>query len=152
MKKVRTVPRLYPFGKGDLTANGEQYSDVVTEAAGTHTAVETISNLTKGFSGDIVDIKFSLTCAVKSSDGVNDVYIKWRLRNHAGTWVTMETATVATPDTTYVDDTVAGVFEVTDNCNTLPLDIQCTTADEDGNKTASCKVKSTSWVDITYYG
>ncbi|KKN34170.1 hypothetical protein LCGC14_0796240 [marine sediment metagenome] len=139
----------FPFGKGDLTSNGIQFSDAVTESAGTATAVETVSINPPG-EGDIIEVMFSITVASKSSDGVNDVAIVMQARNDAGTWVTIGSYTETTPNTTYAEQTLSGTFEVETNFNSVPFDIRVTVADEDGAKTATAKVKNSSWVKVKY--
>ncbi len=139
----------FPFGKGDLTSNGIQYSDEVTESAGTATEVESVSINPPG-SGDIIEVMFSITVATKSSDGVNDVEVTVQARNDSGTWVTIGSYTETTPDTTYGEQTLSGTFETETNFNFVPFDIRVTVADEDGNKTATAKVKNSSWVKVKY--
>ncbi len=143
----------YPFGKGNLTADGIQWSaEVDTAGAGVDVEVESVTVKPPAL-GALVEVEFGLTAAFRAvSSATADVTYKWQARNKGGTWVDLHTA-VAKVDigTTYVEETRSGRFNPVANFNALPFEvrlvIQCNEASQ-----GRAKVKNSSYIRVKYLG
>ena len=141
----------YPFAKGNLTADGVQWSaEVDTATADTDVAVETVT-VKPPVLGGLIEVEFGLTAAFRAvSSGTADVTYKWQVRDEGGTWVDLHDAvTKANIGTTYVEETRSGRFLLAANFSSLPCDvrltIQCNEADE-----GRAKVKNSSYIRVLY--
>ena len=141
----------HPFARGDLTADGIQWSaEIDTTTADTDVAIET-ATLKPPALGDMIEVEFGLTAAFRAvSSGTADVTYKWQARNKGGTWVDLHSAvTKANIGTTYVEESRSGRFLTEANFNQLPFDIrlivQCDEADE-----GRAKIKNSSYVRVKY--
>ena len=141
----------YPFAKGDLTADGVQWSsEVDTTTADTDVEVESVTVQPPAL-GALVEVEFGLTAAFRAvSSGTADLIYKWQARNKGGTWVDLHSAVTKTDiGTTYVEETRSGRFLPVANFNSLPFEvrliIQCNEANE-----GRAKVKNSSYVKVVY--
>lgn len=139
----------HPFGKGNLTATGVQYSTAVdTTTANVDVAIETVIVQPPNL-GNIVEFEFALTaafCAVSTATA--DLIYQWQARNKDGTWVNLHVAVTKTNiNTTYVEETYSGRFMPTANFNAVPFDvrliIQCNEANE-----GRAKTKNSSYIKL----
>jgi hypothetical protein len=143
----------YPFGKGNLTADGIQWSaETDTTTADTDVSIETVE-IKPPARGALIEIEFGLTAAFKAvSSATADLIYKWQARNKGGSWVDLHTAaSKANIGTTYVEETYSGRFMPTANFNSLPCEVrlalQCNEANE-----GRAKVKNSSYVRVKYAG
>ncbi len=141
----------YPFAKGDLTADGVQWSaEVDTTTPDTDVEVESVT-LKPLALGEVLEVEFGLTAAFRAvSSGTADVTYKWQARNQGGTWVDLHSAvTKADIGTSYVEETRSGRFQMVSNFNALPFEvrlvIQCNEANE-----GRARVKNSSYVRVKY--
>ena len=141
----------YPFAKGNLTADGVQWSsEVDTTTADTDVEVESVTVQPPALGG-LVEVEFGLTAAFRAvSSGTADLIYKWQARNKGGTWVDLHSAVTKTDiGTTYVEETRSGRFQPVANFNSLPFEvrliIQCNEANE-----GRAKVKNSSYVRVVY--
>ena len=141
----------HPFGRGDLTADGIQWStETDTTTADTDVAIDTATVRPPAL-GDLIEVEFGLTAAFRAvSSGTADVTYKWQARNKGGTWVDLHSAvTKADIGTTYVEESRSGRFLAEAGFNQLPFDIrlvvQCDEADE-----GRAKIKNSSYVRVKY--
>jgi len=141
----------YPFAKGDLTADGIQWSaEVDTTATDTDIEVESIAIKPPSL-GEVIEIEFGLTAALRAvSSATADLIYKWQARNKGGSWVDLHTAvTKADIGTTYVEESRSGRFKAIANFDSLPFEvrlvIQCDEADE-----GRVKIKNSSYVRVKY--
>jgi len=141
----------YPFAKGDLTADGIQWSaEVDTTAVDTDIEVESVTIKPPSL-GEVIEIEFGLTAALRAvSSATADLTYKWQARNKGGSWVDLHTAVTKTDiGTTYVEESRSGRFKAIANFDSLPFEvrlvIQCDEADE-----GRVKIKNSSYVRVKY--
>jgi hypothetical protein len=141
----------YPFAKGDLTADGIQWSaEVDTTTADTDVEVESVTIKPPAL-GEMIEVEFGLTAAFRAvSSSTADLIYKWQARNKGGTWVDLHGAVTKTDiGTTYVEETRSGRFKLVANFGSLPFEvrliIQCNEANE-----GRAKIKNASYVKVQY--
>ncbi len=141
----------YPFARGDLTADGVQWSsetDTTTADVDVEVASVTISPPALG---GLMEVEFGLAAAFRAvSSATADLIYKWQVRNKGGTWVDLHSAVTKTDiGTTYVEEARSGRFTLVDNFDSLPFDVrlilQCNEANE-----GRAKVKNSSYVRVKY--
>jgi len=141
----------YPFAKGDLTADGIQWSaEVDTTTADTDVEVESVTIKPPAL-GEMIEVEFGLTAAFRAvSSSTADLTYKWQARNKGGTWVDLHSAVTKTDiGTTYVEETRSGRIKMVANFDSLPFEvrliIQCNEANE-----GRAKIKNSSYVRVQY--
>jgi len=141
----------YPFAKGDLTADGVQWSaEKDTTTAGVDVEVES-ATIKPPALGAMIELEFGLTAAFRAvSSATADLTYKWQARNKGGTWVDLHSAVTKTDiGTTYVEETRSGRFKPVANFDSLPFEvrliIQCNETDE-----GRAKVKNSGYVKVNY--
>ena len=141
----------YPFAKGDLTADGIQWSDEVdTTTADVDVEVESVTIKPPAL-GAMIEVEFGLTAAFRAvSSATADLIYKWQARNKGGTWVDLHSAVTKTDiGTTYVEETRSGRFKLVASFDSLPFEIrliiQCNEANE-----GRAKIKNSSYARVKY--
>ncbi len=141
----------YPFAKGDLTADGIQWSaEKDTTTADTDVEVESVTIKPPAL-GAMIEVEFGLTAAFRAvSSATADLIYKWQARNKGGTWVDLHSAVTKTDiGTTYVEETRSGRFKPVANFDSVPFEvkliIQCNEANE-----GRAKIKNSSYVRVIY--
>ena len=141
----------YPFAKGDLTADGIQWSaEKDTTTVDTDVEVESIT-INPPALGEMLKVEFGLTAAFRTvSSATADLTYKWQARNKGGTWVDLHSVVTKTDiGTTYVEETRSGRFKLVANFDSLPFEvrliIQCNEANE-----GRAKIKNSSYVRVKY--
>jgi len=141
----------YPFGKGDLTSDGIQWSaEADTVEADTDTAVETVTIKPPALGG-LIEVEFGLTAAFRAvSSATADITLKWQARNQGGDWVDLhQPVTRADIGTAYVEDSRSGRVAFAEGFDSLPFDLRLVMrCDEAGQGRA--KVKNSSYVRVKY--
>lgn len=141
----------YPFAKGDLTADGIQWSaekDTTTADVDVEVASVTIK---PPVLGEMIEVEFGLTAAFRAvSSATADLKYKWQARNKGGTWVDLHSAVTKTDiGTTYIEETRSGRFKTESNFDSLPFEVrlivQCNEANEGRGK-----IKNSSYVRVKY--
>lgn len=143
----------YPFAKGNLTADGIQWSaERDTTTANTDVEVESVT-IKPPTLGAMIEVEFGLTAAFRAvSSATADLIYKWQARNKGGTWVDLHTAVTKTDiGTTYIEETRSGRFKPVANFDTIPFElrliIQCNELNE-----GRAKIKNSSYVRVKYAG
>jgi len=141
----------YPFAKGNLTADGIQWSaEKDTAAADTDVEVESVTIKPPAL-GEMIEVEFGLTAAFRAvSSATADLKYKWQARNKGATWVDLHTQVTKTNiGTAYVEETRSGRFKPVANFDCLPFEvrlvIQCNEANE-----GRAKIKNSSCVRVKY--
>ena len=141
----------YPFAKGDLTADGIQWSaEKDTTTAGVDVEVEGVTVKPPAL-GEMIEVEFGLTAAFRAvSSATADLTYKWQARNKGGTWVDLHSAVPkADIGATYLEETRSGRFKMVPGFDSLPFEvrliIQCNEADE-----GRAKTKNSSYVRVRY--
>ena len=141
----------YPFAKGDLTADGIQWSaEVDTTTADTDVEVESVTIRPPAL-GEMIEVEFGLTAAFRAvSSSTADLIYKWQARNKGDTWVDLHSAVTKTDiGTSYVEETRSGRFKPVANFDSVPFEvrliIQCNEANE-----GRAKVKNSSYITVKY--
>ncbi len=141
----------YPFAKGNLTADGIQWSaEVDTTTADTDVEVECVTMKPPALGG-MIEVEFGLTAAFRAvSSATADLTYKWQARNKGGSWVDLHSAVTKTDiGTTYVEETRSGRFKAVANFDALPFEvrliIQCNETNE-----GRAKIKNSSCVRVKY--
>jgi hypothetical protein len=136
---------------GALAEDGIQWgTEVVTVTQDVDYEVLNLT-LDNGNIGDLEELVFGLTIALKAGSATADPIYKWQARNKGGTWVDI-TAAATKPNinTTYVEYTASGyrIAGVT-NLNTYPIDIRLIVQSNEATPgVATCKVKNSSFVTV----
>jgi hypothetical protein len=141
----------YPFAKGDLTADGIQWSaEVDTTTADTDVEVESVTIKPPAL-GEIIEVECGLTAAFRAvASATADLTYKWQARNKGGTWVDLHSAVVkANIGTSYVEETRSGRVKTVANFDAIPFEmrlvIQCNEASE-----GRARVKNSSYIKVYY--
>jgi hypothetical protein len=141
----------YPFARGDLTADGIQWSaEKDTTTANVDVEVENVLVKPPALGG-LLEVEFGLTAAFRAvSSATADLVYKWQARNKGGTWVDLHSAVTKTNiGTTYVEETRSGRFKLVANFNALPFEgrliLQCNEANE-----GRARIKNSSYVRVKY--
>lgn len=141
----------HPFGKGNLTSNGVQWSAEKTASTDDYEAVEE-ATVSPPALGAIIEYEFGLTCAVKSSGATEAVLFKWQARNKGGTWVDLHSeVTYAADASAYKEYTYSGRFKPVANFNAVPFDVRLVIkSGAAGGENAVGKTKNSSYVKVIY--
>jgi len=141
----------YPFARGNLTADGIQWSaEKDTTTAGVDVEVEGVTIRPPAL-GQMLEVEFGLTAAFRAvSSATADLTYKWQARNKGGAWVDLHSAVTKTDiGMTYVEETRSGRFQPVTNFDSLPFEvrllIQCNEANE-----GRARVKNSSYVRVKY--
>lgn len=141
----------YPFAKGNLTADGIQWSaEVDTAAPDTEVAIETA--LIKPPSlGALLEVEIGVTAAFKAvSSATADLIYKWQARNKGGTWVDLHSAvTKADIGAAYIEETRSGRFKTVANFDAVPFEIRLVVQCNEANQ-GRARIKNSSYVRIKY--
>jgi len=141
----------YPFAKGDLTADGIQWSaEVDTTTPDTDVEVECVTIKPPAL-GEIIEVEFGLTAAFRAvSSATADLIYKWQARNKGGTWVDLHGAvSKANIGTTYVEETRSGRFKLVANFDSLPFEVRLVIQCNEANQ-GRAKIKNSSYVKVQY--
>jgi len=151
MALVVTEHTEYPFGRGDLTADGIQWSaEKDTTTAGIDVEVESVT-ITPPALGVVLEVEFGLTAAFRAvSSATADLTYKWQARNKGGTWVDLHSAVQKTDiGTTYVEETRSGRFKMVANFNSVPFEVRLIIQCNEANQ-GRAKTKNSSFVRVKY--
>jgi len=160
----------YPFGKGNLTADGIQWSDEVTSDGVTYGTVESVRVNPRGLTdaesqahlkgvsstlaskqGIIIELELGITWAQASSSTVYKAIGKVQGRNKDGTWRDLMTEVMNTnAGTTYEEKTYSGRIATTGLLDTMPIDLAVLVKSENAAENAIGKVKNSSYVKAIY--
>lgn len=141
----------YPFAKGNLTADGIQWSaEVDTTTPDTDVAVESVTVKPPAL-GELIEVEFGLTAAFRAvSSATADLTYKWQARNQGGTWVDLHSAVTKTDiGTTYVEETRSGRFKLATNFDSLPFEVRLVIQSNEANQ-GRAKIKNSSYVRVKY--
>ena len=133
---------------GNGTEDGIQWSDEVSTVAANEDKEVLNKTLDNGQSGDIFELAYGLTLAIKAGNATADVKYKWQARNKDGTWVDLcDYFTKVDINTSYKEYTLSGYkFPVT-NLTTYPIDVRLVIqSNETTPGIATAKVKNSSYV------
>jgi hypothetical protein len=141
----------HPFARGNLTADGIQWSAEKTTSTDGYETVEEATVKPPAL-GNVIEIEFGLTCAVKSGSTLESVLFKWQARNSGGTWVDLHTeVTYPANASTYKEYTYSGRCQISANLNRLPIDVRLQVkSGAAGGENAFGKTKSSSYVRVVY--
>ena len=143
----------YPFGRGDLTADGIQWSaEKDTTTAGVDVEVENVPVAPPAL-GAVLEVEFGLTAAFRAiSSATADLTYKWQARNKGGTWVDLHGAVLKTDiGTTYVEETRSGRFKMVANFNAVPFEVRLVIQCNEANQ-GRAKTKNTCFIRVKYSG
>lgn len=140
----------HPFGRGNLTATGAQYSAEATSVLGTYKTVETIEFSPPSL-GKILEIELGITWSQKA-DGATDKGIGIvQVRDKVGTWNDAMTAvTNATAGTAYEEWTYSGRLSLATHDVEFPIGICVQVKSNGTTDNAVGKVKNSSYVKVLY--
>jgi len=141
-----SIAPLHPFGKGNLTEDGIQWSDEVTTTGAEWIIVEGVL-ISVGATLDIIEIEFGLTLALKSTGATKDAKFKWQAKNDDGDWVDLHTEITYPADASaYKEYTVSGRMATSGDLDKLPIYITAMVQREDATEDVVAKVKNSSYV------
>jgi len=148
------VPREHiehPFAKGDLTADGVQWSAEKTTTTDDYEPVEEVT-ISPPAPIKVFEFEFGLTCAVRSSGTLESVLFKWQARNTGGTWVDLHPEVTYPADASaYKEFTYSGRFKPVANFDALPFDVRLVIkSGVAGGEAAIGKAKNSSYVKVIY--
>ncbi len=138
--------------KGDLTADGVQYSAEVTSGladAWTVAFTKTINSITQGY---IFWLEAALTAAFIQLNATTTLTWKWQMRHTlTGTWVDLhpEVVEAANSITAYTARTRAGFPSIVANLQYVPLELRLYFKTSEANQ-GKAKAKNSSYVRICH--
>lgn len=136
---------------GSLAEDGIQWSEeIISVLSDTDYEAFTLS-LDNGQVGDIEELVFGLTIALKAGSATADVKYKWQARSIGGTWADlMDYSIKANINTTYVEYTASGYrISAAPNLDKYPLDIRLLVqSNETSPGVVTCRVKNSSFVTV----
>ena len=142
----------HPLAKGNLTADGIQWSAEKTTGTDVYETVEEVT-VSPPAMGAVVEFEFGLTCAVKSSGAAEGVLFKWQARNKGGdVWVDLHAeVTYAANASAYREYTMSGRFNPVAGFNAVPFDLRLLIKSAAaGGENAVGKIKNSSYVRVIY--
>jgi hypothetical protein len=141
----------HPFAKGNLTADGIQWSAEKTTATDAYESVEE-ATVNPPALGAVIEFEFGLTGAVKSGGSTEGVLFKWQARNKGGTWVDLHAEiTYPANASAYKEYTMSGRFKPVTGFNGVPFDLRLAIKSAAaGGENAAGKTKSSSYVRVIY--
>ena len=146
LAELLAIAPIHPFGRGDLTEDGVQWSSEVSTSTGNYTTVEEVT-IDFGVSAKIYEVEFGLTVALKSSGATKFAKFKWQARNKFGTWVNLHTEiTYAADASAYKEYTMSGRFLNVANFDGVPFEVRVQIQREDVNENVTAKVKNSSYI------
>jgi len=154
MERLSSVT-LHPFGKGDLTSDGVQWSDEATSTTNTYEDVESVTidvPIEAGRTSEpIVEVEFGITWAQKCDGATDKAVGRIQARDKDGTWVTLMTEkTNASAGTAYEEWTYSGRFETETNFDIVPFNLRVQVKSNGTTDNAVGKVKNSSYVTVIY--
>jgi hypothetical protein len=141
----------HPFGRGDLTSDGLQWSaEVDTTTPDVDVEVECVTIHPPAL-GELLEVEMGLTAAFRAvSSGTADLTYKWQARNKGGSWVDLHSpVTKANIGMTYVEETRSGRFKMVANLDSLPLEVRLIIRCNEANE-GQAKAKSSSYIRVKY--
>ena len=141
----------HPFGKGNLTSDGIQWSAEKTTATDGYETVEEVT-VSPPALGTVIEFEFGLTCAVRSTSTLESAIFKWQARNAGGSWVDLHSeVTYAANASAYREYTYSGRIQPVSNFNSLPFNIRLQIkSGAAGGENAVGKTKNSSYVRVIY--
>ena len=141
----------HPFGRGDLTQDGVQWSAEHTTTTDDFEEVES-AVVSPPALGSVLEYEFGLTCGVKSSGAAEAVLFKWQARNRGGAWVDLHSAiTYPANASAYKEYTCCGRFSPVSGFNKVPFEVRLVVkSGSAGGETATGKTKNSSYVRVIY--
>jgi len=143
----------HPFAKGNLTADGIQWSAEKTTATDAYETVEEVT-VSPPALGAVVEFEFGLTGSVKSSGAAEGMLFKWQARNKGGSWVDLHTeVTYAANASAWKEYTMSGRFKPLIGFDAVPFDLRLLIKSAlAGGENAVGKTKNSSYVRVIYAG
>jgi hypothetical protein len=141
----------HPLAKGDLTTDGTQWSSEHATSTDDFEEVES-AVITPPALGDVLELEFGLSCAVKSTGADESVLFKWQARNQGGTWVDLhEEITYPADASAYKEYTCSGRFKPVVDFDRVPFEIRLVIKSAGaGGENAVGKTKNSSYVRVVY--
>jgi len=140
----------HPLAKGNLTADGVQWSAEATSTTNTYRTVESVL-INPPKLGKVIEFEFGITWAQKCDGATDKAVGKVQARNAGGTWVDLMTeVTNASAGTTYEEKTYSGRFKPTADFNDIPFEIQVLVKSNGTTNNAVGKTKNSSYVKVIY--
>ncbi|MFA5317248.1 MAG: hypothetical protein WC369_07505 [Dehalococcoidales bacterium] len=141
----------HPFARGNLTADGIQWSAEKTTSTDDYETVEETTVKPPAL-GTVLEFEFGLTCAVKSSGAAEAAKFKWQARNKGGTWVDLhDEVTYAADASSYQEYTYSGRRGLVTNFNNVPFEVRLVIkSGSAGGENAIGKTKNSSYVKVIY--
>jgi len=155
---IKSMPQrfdmiLKPFGKGNLTTDGVQYSAEVGSIGDTYTAIEAVTiNQPLGYT--LEEIEFALTVAIKSSSTAEGVLWKMQASDNGTDWEDLITEqTRAASAAAYADVSANGRFAPITNFLGTGSSFQVRAVVKSAvaaGETATGKMKNSSYILVKY--
>ena len=141
----------HPFAKGALTSDGVQWSAEKTTTTNDYEEVECVTVQPPAL-GEVLEMEFGLTCAVKSGGATEAVLFKWQGCNQGGTWIDL-CAEVAYPAdaSAYKEYTYSGRFKPNASFGRLPFEVRLVIKSGSAEgENATGKTKNSSYIRVIY--
>lgn len=141
----------HPFAKGSLKADGVQWSVDKTTTTDNYEEVECITMRPPAL-GEVLELEFGLTCAVKSSGATEAVLFKWQGRNQGDDWVDLnDEVTYPANASAYKEYTCSGRFKTDASFGRVPFEVRLVIkSGSAGGENATGKTKNSSYVKVIY--
>jgi hypothetical protein len=140
------ISPLHPFGKGDLTETGVQWSDAVTTTDGEWTEVEN-SLVDLGVEDEWTEMELALTLRLKSSGTSKFCKFKWQWKDFGGSWVDLHTeVTYAANAENYKEYTMSGRIPAASGVSKMKFYLRAVVQREDATENVTAQCKNSSYV------
>lgn len=141
----------HPFGRGDLTPNGVQWSAEHTTTTDDYEEVES-AVIAPPALGDVIEYEFGLSGAVKSSGASESVLFKWQAREQGGSWGDLHGEVTYPADASaYQEYTYSGRLKPISGFTTVPFEVRMVIKSGGaGGENATGKTKNSSYVRVIY--
>ncbi len=143
----------HPFGKGNLTEDGVQFSALLTTSTDVYEVVEKATINIPGL-GTPDEIEFGLTGSFQSSSTAESVLFKWEGSDNDTDWLDLHSEITYAADASALKEyTLSGRFVPTGNfaVNTTPIYVRLSIKSGGaGGETAKGKTKNSSYVKLVY--
>ena len=148
----------HPFGKGLLTTDGQQYSAMGTggTAANTYATAVVATVMPPGFGGQLYELEFGLTSAVRRDSTVVPGTIDWQWQGRSlgagGSFRNLHAVGssafphLSAASTTFSQDTYSGRLNLDKDLDRFPIEIQLLVRSKNLAEDGVVKVKNSSYV------
>ncbi len=142
------IAPIHPFGRGEITDNGKQWSAEVSTADGEYTDVEEVE-IDLGSAREILEIEVALTLQLKSSGATKDAMFRWAIKYDSEDYVYMcPLQTYGANASVYKEYTMSGRLDVSALPSVQVIKIKAVIIREDATENVTAQCSNSSYISI----